>query len=337
MVIVILIMTLLTLIVIAMTKNANREQRQALDRQLNSQAFYAAESGVNDAKDYYIKNALNSVGAAPAEKKKCDGSETNAPTGEQFPGNEYKSQVGEANNKYSCVLYDVNPPSLEFTKVDIGKSIITPLEDVNPNTPIQTLTFTWKKPNVSDYNFAGCPAAFTTALNNCDAGVLRIELIDTNSGSRDQLIANNFLSFASPNASGTNPTAYSSGIGTAAQGVNWKGSCSNGPSGKCSLTITGINKTKLMLHMRSIYNENSVSITGTKVGGDAVEFKDAQMMVDSTGRSSDILKRIQVRVPLNDFGSRLYPEFALQTAEDICKLLQVIPGGQSISSSNGCN
>lgn len=55
MVIVILIMTLLTLIVLAMTQNSNREQRQALDRQLNSQALYAAESGLPTPKTTWSK------------------------------------------------------------------------------------------------------------------------------------------------------------------------------------------------------------------------------------------------------------------------------------------
>jgi hypothetical protein len=44
-----IIMTILSLITIGFAQIMAREQRQALDRQLSSQAFYAAESGVNDA------------------------------------------------------------------------------------------------------------------------------------------------------------------------------------------------------------------------------------------------------------------------------------------------
>ena len=72
-VIVILIMTLLSLIVLSMTKNANREQEQSLERQLNSQAFYAAKSGINDARDYYTQHAndANPTDRALSSKSDC--------------------------------------------------------------------------------------------------------------------------------------------------------------------------------------------------------------------------------------------------------------------------
>jgi Tfp pilus assembly protein PilX len=40
----------LSLIVVGFAQVARREQRESLDRQLSSQAFYAAESGINIAK-----------------------------------------------------------------------------------------------------------------------------------------------------------------------------------------------------------------------------------------------------------------------------------------------
>ena len=43
------IMLVISLIVIGIAQLSRREQRQALDNQLSTQAFYAAESGVNDA------------------------------------------------------------------------------------------------------------------------------------------------------------------------------------------------------------------------------------------------------------------------------------------------
>ena len=85
-VIVILIMFLLTLIVLAMTRNTNQQQRQALDRQLNSQAFYAAESGVNDAFHYLA----NTPGVADT-KEDCE-PHPDADTGDYFPGG-IKNQV----------------------------------------------------------------------------------------------------------------------------------------------------------------------------------------------------------------------------------------------------
>ncbi|MCA9330399.1 hypothetical protein KDA11_07130, partial [Candidatus Saccharibacteria bacterium] len=44
----IIIILLMSLIILAMVRNATREGRQSLDRQLSDQAFYNAESGIND-------------------------------------------------------------------------------------------------------------------------------------------------------------------------------------------------------------------------------------------------------------------------------------------------
>ena len=45
----IIMMLVITLIVIGFTQVSNRNRRESLDRQLSTQAFYAAESGVNEA------------------------------------------------------------------------------------------------------------------------------------------------------------------------------------------------------------------------------------------------------------------------------------------------
>ncbi len=47
-----IIMGIVTLIVVGFATLMRREQRQALDQQLSTQAFYAAESGVNATRAY---------------------------------------------------------------------------------------------------------------------------------------------------------------------------------------------------------------------------------------------------------------------------------------------
>jgi Tfp pilus assembly protein PilX len=46
-----ILMIVISLIVVGFAQISRRNQRQALDRQLSTQAFYAAETGVNDASD----------------------------------------------------------------------------------------------------------------------------------------------------------------------------------------------------------------------------------------------------------------------------------------------
>lgn len=325
-VIVMLIMTFLTLITLAMTQDANREQRQSLDRQLNSQAFYAAESGINDVKDY-----LRTTPGAEVKKSDCQ-PVTGAGEGEFFPGQ--TSRVGPTENegiRYSCVMYNAEPDSLIY-QLNTTESELVSIKDGDGRT-IRTLTFSWRQ-STGGNNFSGCPTApqLPPALHqNCTAAGLRAELIDADTGitDREQLIRENFLAYIMPSSSGGANPSYVDAQGAAnKQGKLWYATCSDG---QCSLTINNVNKKDLLLHIRSLYKNATLTITGTVFaatpsGFEEMNFKDAQLMVDSTGRASDILKRIQVRVPIGDFAYRKNnPEAAIQTSDDICKLLDVLP------------
>lgn len=55
-----------------------------------------------------------------------------------------------------------------------------------------------------------------------------------------------------------------------------------------------------------------------------VNFNGVQPMIDSTGRASDVFRRIQARVRLDDISN--LPEYSVETAMDICKTMQVSDG-----------
>ena len=73
--------------------------------------------------------------------------------------------------------------------------------------------------------------------------------------------------------------------------------------------------------MRSIYSKTNVSVV---INGGAALVFGAQAKIDSTGRSQDVLKRLQVRVPTKN--EYYYPGFGVEAAGDICKSLGVRPG-----------
>ena len=60
-------MIVMSLIVLGFAQISRRNQRESLDRQLSTQAFYAAESGVNDARELITTAAQNNQ-AIPAKK-----------------------------------------------------------------------------------------------------------------------------------------------------------------------------------------------------------------------------------------------------------------------------
>lgn len=337
MVIVILIMTVLTLIVLSLTQNSNREQRQALDRQLNSQAFYAAESGVSDAKDYVSQNPTT----APQRTTDCDSLPGAAP-GQIFPGK--PSRVGQAtldeNIRYSCVLYDQHVRDI-LIGVGTNHTETIPIQHSNHAENIGELTISWvRERGVSDdqdvnvENFSTCLSAGpanTLPANlhpDCEAGVVRAVLVNPSVGgglnSRRELLDNSLVAFLRPTTSGAVPSIdYGNSIGSVSkQGQLVSGSCSGN---QCTVKITGINRAKLYLQLRSIYKANQVTVTGTTTAGNPIEFDRAQMSIDSTGRANDVVKRIEVRVRLSGINSESVPSFALQATNDICKRLKVRP------------
>lgn len=324
-IIVMVIIMILTLFVLAMARNANREQRQALDRQLSSQAFYAAESGVNDTVNY-IRTYLTTV---PKEKTGCDN------TGfSNFPN----SQVGsDPSIKYTCLLYDMNPKTLEFGNVTSDSATVAPLQD-SEGRGINTLTISWDNPDGGN-NFS-CPSLGTLPPSSnytCDVGMLRLEIIDANSLNRDALVNSDFTAFLYP---ATSAGAVQNRVGNvgATQGIFAQGSCSStGTPRKCSVTIGGMGINgdgKFYLRVRTLYQEkSSVVVSGTTQAGSDVKFQGAQIMIDSTGKANDILRRIQVRVPVIPKYNE--SEFAIKTTESLCKLMSVYPG-QTVPADS-CN
>lgn len=309
---------LMTLVVLAMSQNSNREQRQALDRQLSDQAFYNAETGINDWANYLRDNS-----GADVERKDCN---VMPPIGAPLP------DIGtDGVNKYSCLLYDKAPFSIEFEKLSISDSEVVPIEPFGSG--LSELKFTWRAVG-DDSSVTGCALSATSKLpqrlpDDCNVGGIRISLINPEAGSRDDIRDFTYVGYLLPGSDiPTNGNIiYNS---SPAENPNLIGAarCS---SEQCVLTIKAIPLgagESLMLHMQGLYNSSRVTIEGCVVPAtpvtpcQRVRFNDAQLMIDSTGKSNDVLRRVQVRIPArNDYE---YPgSFSLKTTESICKLIEV--------------
>ena len=96
-----LIMIIMSLTVFGFTKIMQREQRQAVDKQLSTQAFYAAESGINDAVAKIHDPAVIAAGGLQ-DKKKCDTSSNVVTNPSGLVG-----AIDATNNVgYTCLLID---------------------------------------------------------------------------------------------------------------------------------------------------------------------------------------------------------------------------------------
>lgn len=316
-----ILIIVMTLVVLAMSRNAITEQRQALDRQLSDQAFYNAESGINDWANYLSRNAGSTN--IPNQKSRCDNTEIPTP-----PSPLPTQQIGpDATNTYSCILYDKAPTSIIFSNLDPKDGKTMP---ITPDISLQGLVFSWTSTNVQTTT-GGCNFTVGGLLPPslppfCNVGGLKVDLVDQSSINRTDLTNNSFISYLLPNDSPIlappSTILLSAGRGTANQGLKGIAKCVNNVGCSITVDIGGLpaNST-LLMHIKSLYLTNNITITGFRNDGTPVRFINSQILIDATGKANDVLRRVQVRVGAQN---QYEPtDFSLRTVDAICKLIRV--------------
>jgi Tfp pilus assembly protein PilX len=312
------LMIVISLIVLGFAQLSRRNQREALDRQLSTQAFYAAESGVNEASDVIKKAIAN--GTTIAEKTACDGT---GPAG--FYAALNPTIDAASNVRFSCLLVDPTPTSLRYG--DIGTtSVIVPVISANGDG-ISRIELDWQA-KVSGNPLTGCPTTTNdvfspTASWACGYGVLRFDLVPT-AGNTDAagLQGATMTTFAVPFSSGgTSAIAY--GANGANGNVKVGTTCT---ATSCSLAITGLSQNSYHMRISSLYRNVGLQLRAENAGGSALELQNAQAVVDVTGRAQDVLRRIQVHVPLRGNSRNLLSDYAIQSTDPICKRFSVMDG-----------
>lgn len=336
-VIAILIIIILTTMITGFLQIIGHEQRRSLDRQLGSQAFYAAESGVNDASKA-ITNGYK------ADKTDC----------KPYTVSGYPAELsGTSNNlttnnnvRYTCLLIDQTPGSLEYNPVNTEHGSTFVAESVTGF--LDSLNFSWQDSSGST-KFRTTPAAtgsdFPTKSSwngggTIGTGILRVDLlpINTSSTSRADIVKNTRTYFFYPS---TNPAAPNTVDYLASQsGAVVNGHCASSASPRyCNVTISNINASnlpgitasKVYVRMRAIYNPVNVTVNAFSLGN-AVSIRGAQILVDSTGRAADVSRRIQVRIPQQNID---LPDFTIASMDTLCKKYVLYENGVAADGTGG--
>lgn len=334
----------LSLIVLGFAQIARREQRQALDRQLASQAFYAAESGINIARKAIntISDDYSSESDIPKDKTTCppdtSGTSSLQPANYQLDGD---------NTKITCILIDQAPRQLDWSSIDPTKSTVTSIKAFDASkTPqkFNSVTIDWQNKNNVVGSLSGGKEFPIFSLWNNVAPVLRVELIPIPaSGSvikRDDLISKTITAFLRPSSSGVVSIDKNDASGTSKRGELVKVNCSDSVSNKkkCVLTINNLDSHEYILRMKTEYGSAAVSLTAQySVSGtlEPARIGGAQAEIDATGKASDVLKRIRVKAPYNT-KEFLYPEGVIDSGDSVCKRLEITPTPSS-DSKNECD
>jgi len=314
-----IMMIVITLLVLGFAEVARNEQRSALDAQLSTQAYYAAESGINDARAV-INDTIATLGADKvSSNNSCD------PQGAYVGLN---PTVDAAHNvAYTCLLIDANPDVIEH---DIGtQSVVIP---IITSSNISTLTLKWIASPGYPTDPATCQAGAFSARNNvvsaawgtCGYPLVRVDLLDANGGlTRSGWAGNTTTAFFSPR----NSTTVGNSVALGAQGAEAAARC-DAASARCTATITGLSGKTYYMRVSTLYRDNStIFITA---GG--ATFVGVQATIDATGRAQDVLRRVKVAVDLTDANVREIPVAAIEVRDSICKRFSVTSNSFQIYS-----
>lgn len=328
----------LGLVAIGFSQLTNRELKQASDRELSAQAYYAAQAGINDAIAYLENGGADFPGCAT-------------------PGAPYFTAQLNSTVKYTCVsVHRTGLANLYKSPLSAGQSVTYKLDN-NAVNNMARLYFGWA--NFGSTNTGTALSATTGSLpqenlaTSQKTGVLRVSIYAVPNGANcagnDCLVLaqSSRTYFMYPNGPITAPPGsvdFGSGsynvsppspLGpTGTNGWFVRGNCKNGnsnpvpsnpqaPAMFCNTFIQGLNTSTTTYYVRltALYNDLSVSLQATDSSGNAKSINGLQGVIDVTGQGTDVLQRVRATVDLNK--DYLTPDYALQSMETICKGFQV--------------
>lgn len=309
----------ISLIIIGFTQVTRRNQQEALDRQLNSQAFYAAESGINAAISVIQKKV--SSGQDPPVKSTCN----------DF-SNYPDIELSGTDVEVTCLLVETNLANMYYDTVTEDAPTVAALLPAT-NVNIGSLTLTWRNstggPNASSTcNSAGAPNYNLPVRGGgsgwqCGLGLLRTDLSPQPQGGSGTAMSSFFYPHR---VGGTVTPATAPTIDYASKGGLAMGHCSDADNDpKCMATINGLDAPIYYINLRSIYRNSTVTINGFDTAGNPLRFK-GQVTIDVTAKAQDVLKRLQVRVPTMPQPTSTIPANAIETTDSLCKRFSVFPG-----------
>ena len=317
MITVIFITVLLSIITVSFIRITINEQRQATDDDLTTRAYYAAESGVQDA--ITALKANKSTGATINNPDTC---QPHLGTGEL-------SSSDNLDTSYTCQTIDTAPGDYQ-AELEDGEAVFFKL-DSGGVANISNIEVSWHILGDKSTGGDGQPVALRPSsppLPSKDAwsfgglpfpAMLRVQLVDIPSSGNVQRgnIVNN-IGFLDP-GSGTIP--YLIGTPSGLDGHIVTG-CNNGlPIGSyiCSTRINNIDDgaRDYYLRIQPVYAPTHIKVVARDAANNIVNIVNAQAVIDVTGRAGDVYRRVEERVSL--VSDSIWPNYAILSAEDLCK------------------
>lgn len=316
----------MSMVTVGFAQLARHEQQNSLNKQLADQAYYAAETGINE-----IKTELPNLEAAYAtnptlvDPTKCLGSP-------------YIQNVNTANNPnagvvdtnsdvtFTCALVNLHPNKNVFS----GGNQYGAINDIFTTKGLDHLTFMWGSNDTVPQNQPRTSGGFPQQNQwGSSPPVVQFSITPVDPGGpgtnfiRNDLIQNTFTTYLYPGNGSAIPdpinTAAPVPVGSIAyspDGVYPNSSTTNAPivdaaypSGNSEypyqFTITGlpgnaaVNETWIV-HIVWFYDSPKVQIQGYALtGSTALDLSSGEAQVDVTGKAKNVSKRIVEYLPVS--------------------------------------
>lgn len=327
----IIMMLVISLIIIGFATVTRRNAREALDRQLSTQAYYAAETGVNDAISAINANRVSDLLSNTGYATNCSGSGSFMATLNTINSTSNQNLLNaDGSVQYTCLLVNPIPGSI-ITTVPADDAENVPL---NPSAPT-TLKFSWQSQGTSG-NAAACPASFQPQAAwaaACPYGILRLDIFKVTNGDADTAMANTASIFLLPTSAGAGTTAIVYGTSNVI-----KATCSAATS-TCSAVLAdagGANFSgQYYVRESNLYRGSGNVTIEPAPAASSVTFSGADVLIDVTGKAQDETRRIQERISPSD---KVTPQSstAISSGTTVCKRFTVEGSGSSADPNDLC-
>lgn len=284
-----ILIIIISLIVSGTLLTVRRNEREALDRQQSTQAFYAAESGVNDA----IKALKNGYPGYDGDSGTGNKTHCNPDLDATSPLSGSVNQLS-SGVQYSCLLINTSPSSATY---NVNTTVASDV-DINTSTPITNLVFTWKADGIADTNqtWDGINTnnypKFPSPNNWKNNGQQMIGILRANITNLD---CSNWSNSCMRNGS---TTSFGPFARTSLDNDNYTAYFYPNPPGGGPITVCGGGQLPTPFNGTAIYVDNTISSNNDLCQGQimkascgAITANACTMNVDVTNANSDSIKQ----------------------------------------------
>ena len=292
------------------------EQRQATDSEQSVNAYYAAESGVEDA--------IGKIKGGLRTNQPCDGTITSKNV------NLESTSPGAVGWNCQSITFS-GQPSGRLQDPDAATQL-----DLSSASAFTSINLKWE---LSALNNNFTPPASGVIPSAAAWGATRPAAVElsvisypkTATFLASAITTQNYLVL---------PGNIGPGSGSIAGGAGsnpLRGNCASGPAYKCSINLTGFITTgpaarSYVLRIRTRYKGTDYQMTAYN-GAIVTNIPDGTATIDVTGKAGDVYRRVVYKVPFTKNVVKGL-DYVLYSDTDICKDISIIGG--AFTAAPGC-